>query len=145
MTGTLRPLALLGFLAAASLALPVFPASASEGSASESTRPFIVKIHADWCGTCTRLEPVWERLEAEYGGLARLVVLDVTDRAAHERSRELATRLGLSGFFDAHKSKTGTVAVLDGRSGRPVQVFKGELDFAAYESALRELGVERSS
>ena len=53
-------------------------------------------------------------------------MFDVTDRGAIERSRAEAQRLGLEAFFDAHKSKTGTVAVLNGATREPVSVMKGE-------------------
>lgn len=113
--------------------------------AGEATdRPYLVKVHADWCGTCTRLGPVWERLEAAYGKRAQLVVFDVTDRDAVARSREAAERLGLVEFFDDHKSRTGTVAVLGG-DRKPVAVFKGETDFDRYAVALgRALGDAKS-
>ena len=113
-------------------------AGAPQVSAQEdAARPFIVKIHADWCGTCTRLEPTWEALRSRYGDEVRFVVLDVTDREAVARSAALAESLGLTAFFDANKSKTGTVGVLDAR-GETVKVLKGELDPAAYVAALRE-------
>ncbi len=33
--------------------------------AADAAKPWVVKIHADWCPTCVRLMPTWERIEAE--------------------------------------------------------------------------------
>ena len=105
--------------------------------AEESGQPMVVAIHADWCGTCTRLEPTIDTVRSKVGGEAQVVVLDVTDRAAVERSRAKADELGISAFFDEYKSQTGTVGVLDA-SGKPIEVLKGETDPAKYLTALQE-------
>lgn len=107
-------------------------------AADDASRPFVVKIHADWCGTCTRLDPVIDALEERVGSGARIVVLDVTDREAIERSATEADRLRIRAFFEAHKSKTGTVGVLHGATRRPVRILRGEMDVAEYEAALVE-------
>ena len=98
---------------------------------AEADRPYVIKVHADWCGTCTRLNPVWSQLESRYGERAELVLLDVTDREAVARSRASAERLGIVDFFDAHKSKTGVIAVLDS-SRQPIVVWKGETALEKY-------------
>jgi thioredoxin-like negative regulator of GroEL len=100
-------------------------------------KPMIVKIHADWCGTCQKLNATMAELESQVGSQATLVVLDVTDREAVERSTAEADRLGIRSFFDQYKGSTGTVAVLTA-SGEPVSVMKGELDADKYVAALAE-------
>ena len=118
------------------LALVAAPAGA-QMSAAEDTRPFVVKVHASWCGTCTALEPTWERIQKEYGTRARLVVFDVSDKKAVAESRAAAEVLGLTAFFDKYKGSTGTIGVL--RADRkPVAVMKGELDLASYDKAIDE-------
>ena len=112
-------------------------ARAGEVSAArDAETPFLVKIHADWCGTCTRMEPTWEKIEAREGTQVRVVIFDVTDRASVARSREEADRLGLRAFFDEYRGRTGTAAVLHGATREPLEVWKGELDASVYESAL---------
>jgi thiol-disulfide isomerase/thioredoxin len=118
------------------LALSAARAEAPVAAGDDASQPFVVKIHADWCGTCQRLNPTWDELQSSLGGQARLVVFDVTDRAAVERSTEEADRLNLRSFFDAYKSKTGTVAVLHGVSREPVEVLKGETNAAVYVEAV---------
>lgn len=108
----------------------------SPGLSNETAQPLFVKVHADWCGTCTRLEPTWSALEEEFGGKATFVVLDVTDRAALTRAQAEADRLGIGAFFAAHKARTGTIGILDGRTGEPLAVMKGETEVARYREAL---------
>lgn len=123
--------ALLGLAAAAALSVLGFAAHAQEAG-----KPMIVKIHADWCGTCTRLNPTFEALREQVGSEALIVVLDVTDRRAVDRSRAKAEALGIVAFFDEYKGQTGTVGVLDA-SGKPVKVMKGVTDPARYVDALK--------
>ena len=102
----------------------------------DASKPFVVKIHADWCGTCQRLDSTFEALRKRTGDDARIVVLDVTDRESLVRATAEADRLRIRAFFDAYKSKTGTVGILDGVTREPVSVLKGETDVAKYEAAL---------
>jgi thiol-disulfide isomerase/thioredoxin len=112
------------------------PGGTGSAPRAESTARYLVKIHADWCAVCTRLVPLWTRLGEEYGDSVQLVLFDVTDREAVEQSAREAARLGLAQFFDSHKSKTGTIAVLDATTRAPVSVFKGEMDYAKYQAVL---------
>ncbi len=103
---------------------------------ADASRPFVVKVHADWCGTCTKLNPTWEGIQAKIGDNARFVVFDLTDKEAVQRSRAEAERLGLTPFLTRHKRSTGTIAVLDGASREPVIVLRGDTDVAKYEEAV---------
>jgi thiol-disulfide isomerase/thioredoxin len=120
------------FLTAAAVLL-LAGASAQAGEAA--AKPIIAKIHADWCGTCTQLNPTMVELEKRVGGEAIVVTLDVSDKDAVARSAAEADRLGIRKFFDSYKSKTGTVGIID-TSGKIVQIYKGELDVDKYVSAL---------
>jgi thiol-disulfide isomerase/thioredoxin len=115
------------------------PSSAESAPRAESTAPYLVKIHADWCGICTRLMPLWTRLGEEYGDSVQMVLFDVTDREAVDDSAREAARLGLGPFFDSHKAQTGTIAVLDGTTRESLAVFHGEMEFARYQTVLEKL------
>ena len=128
---------LMGAVLVAGLGVAI-TAVADEASDQAGPKPLVVKIHADWCGTCTRLEPTWQALRERYAGQANLVVLDVTDCGSVAEAGEHADRLGIRRFFDAYKSKTGVVAVIDGSSGEPVSVLKGETDARRYEAPIAE-------
>ncbi len=122
----------LGLAALATLVLAGAPAQAGDAG-----KPKIVKIHADWCGTCTRLNTTFEALQEQLGSEADIVVLDVTDRDAVEASRAKAEELGIVAFFDEYKGRTGTVGVFDA-SGSTIVVMKGEMDAQKYVEALKK-------
>ncbi len=126
-------------LLACLVSLPAGAEEAASASSGSSTAPLVVKIHADWCGTCVQLIPVWEELQAGYGDSVRFVVLDVTDRRAAIEAGIEAERLGINEFFDEHKGRTGTIAILDPATGKAVEIFKGETDAEVYESPLAAL------
>ena len=132
---------LLLSLAAALGGLALAGASAQAGEmkgemqAATPAKPVIAKIHADWCGTCTRLNPTMAELEKRVGDEATVVTLDVTNKDAVAKSEAEAQRLGVKKFFDSYKGKTGTVGVID-TNGKIVQIYKGETDVDKYVAAL---------
>ncbi len=136
----------VGLAALVAICFAVGPAGAGdpEKSMLANDKPMIVKIHADWCGTCTRLEATFDELEKQIGSEARIVVLDVTDKAAVVRSAAEADRLGIREFFDSYKSKTGSVGVIDA-CGNTVSVMRGELDASKYVAALSKAKGEDAS
>lgn len=121
--------------AIALLSMTAAPAAAV-GAEPDAASPFVVEIHADWCGTCVFLASTWARIERDLDDRARIVRFDVTDRARLERSRSEAQRLGLGDFFEAHKGSTGMIAVLDGTTREPLAIHKGEADFGIYREAV---------
>jgi hypothetical protein len=114
---------------------PAVPA-VSAGEASDPARPYVVKLHAQWCPYCLVTKDEWSRIEETYAGRVNLVVLDFTSDAAWERSRAEADRLALGGFFDEYAGATGMVVVLDGRTRGVVAEIAGNQPFDAYRSAI---------
>jgi thiol-disulfide isomerase/thioredoxin len=130
-----RALALVALLALCAAAVAAGAETEVPADADKS-RPFVVKVHADWCGTCTKLNPTWEEMQVKIGDDARFVIFDLTDKQAVLHSRAEAERLGLTPFLTRHKRSTGTIAVLDGASREPVIVLRGDTDVAKYEEAV---------
>lgn len=116
---------------------------AQAGEAAVEGKPYVVKIHADWCGTCTKLNPTFEALQQKYGDRANLVELDVTDKDTLASATAEAKRLGIQDFFDRYKGRTGTIGVLLA-DGETVRVLKGETDLTRYDEVI-ELAIERSA
>ena len=126
----------LGLALLCALSLPVAASAGAEPGEASAT-PRLVKVHADWCGTCTALEPTWKELVAELGQRVDPHVFDVTDRSSLRETRLQAESLGLGDFLDSYQGKTGTIALI-GPDGSWVRTFKGELDLAPYRAALEE-------
>jgi thiol-disulfide isomerase/thioredoxin len=128
----LRFAALLACLLLAGIAGIATTAHASE---TNSDKPTLVKIHANWCGACARTEGTWTQLKETYGDSANFVIFDVTDKEALQKSQAEAKRLGLTTILDEYKSSTGTIAVV-GANGETLGVFKGVSDAESYDEAI---------
>lgn len=103
-------------------------------------KPYVVKIHADWCWSCKALKSVWQRIETDLGDQAIIVTLDVSDRAAYMESQATAERLGIGEFFQEYRSRTGIVAILDCKMHEPVVIMSAERDFEKYREAVARAG-----
>lgn len=123
---------------------PAVPTISAVDAANPS-RPYVVKLHAQWCPICMLTKTVWSQIEVAYSGRANFVVFDFTNQATTDRSRAEAQRLGLEKFFDDNAGATGTIAVLDGRTKEEVASIHGIRGFDEYRSAIdaRMHGVTR--
>jgi thiol-disulfide isomerase/thioredoxin len=124
-----------GFILYARNAAPAVPAL-SAVDAARTAKPYVVKLHAQWCAVCMITKGVWTEIEKTYGNRVNLVVLDFTTDAKAEASKAEATRLGLTKFFDEYGGATGTIVVLDGRTKEVTASINGSRDFAEYRTAI---------
>jgi thiol-disulfide isomerase/thioredoxin len=108
----------------------------SSAEATNPTRPYVVKIHAQWCPVCMMTKGVWSQIESAYASRANLVVFDVTNQESTDASRSEARRLGLETVFDESGGWTGTILVLDGRTKDVVASIHGRRDFNEYRVAI---------
>lgn len=132
-------LALIALGLALALALAASASAAGDkakGCDRASSRPTIVKIHADWCGSCRATAAVWERIENEFGDEAQIVRFDVTDRIGHDAAKAEAAALGLDDFFQEYRRRTGVIAFLASGADSPTTILAGERDFEKYRAAL---------
>jgi thiol-disulfide isomerase/thioredoxin len=115
-------------------AAPVAPAiSASE--ASNPARPFVVKLHSQWCHLCLITTSVWSQIEQEYKGRVNFLVLDFTDDQTTDASKAAAERVGLGRVFEESGS-TGVVLVVDGRTKDVTASIAGSRDVTEYRAAI---------
>ena len=137
LAGVVLGLALAGVLAVlyvSNAAPAVAPVAADE--AARSGKPYVIKLHAQWCAVCLVTKDVWSEIEQRYANRVTLVVLDFTNDANREASQAEAKRLGLQEFFDEYGGATGTIAVLDGRTRKVLASIDGNRDFAEYRTAI---------
>ncbi len=121
---------------ACSLAALVAVTATAEGEAPEApAKPYLVKVHADWCTSCAMLALTWEKLVERHADDANIVVLDVTDQERKEEAAARAKELGIEEFYEANVARTGTVGILM-PDGSPVELFKGRLDHRDYTAAI---------
>ncbi len=132
--------ALLLSLAILQVLLLASGALADAKSRSCQTKPLVVKIHADWCGSCRATQQTWDKIVTDLADEATAVKFDVSDRDAHRASAADAKRLGISEFFQEFDRRTGVIAVLDCNTRKPLVVFGGERDFDKYRDAIRKAG-----
>jgi len=104
--------------------------------AAQTGKPYVVKLHAQWCPVCMITKDVWTQIEKAYAQRVNLVVLDFTTDANVEASRAEAARLGLTKFFDEYGGATGSIVVLDGRTKEVTASISGSRDFGEYRAAI---------
>ena len=74
---------------------------------------YVVKIHADWCGSCLALSPILKEVRKAVADRPVLFLeLDVTDPALTAQSRLLAAALDIEDHFKAN-NKTGRVLLIN--------------------------------
>ena len=109
------------------------PISAAE--ASQPTKPFVVKVHAQWCPVCMITTTVWSEIQQEYAGRVNFLVLDFTDDRTTDASRAEADRVGLGRVFE-ETGATGVVLVVDGRTREVTASVAGSRNLADYRAAI---------
>ncbi|HEY7672601.1 MAG TPA: thioredoxin family protein [Gammaproteobacteria bacterium] len=116
-------------------ATPSVPAI-SAAEAARTDRPWVVKLHAQWCPICRLTKGVWSRIEGTYADRVRLVVFDFTDDETTAASRAEAERLGLTELFEQSGFATGPIVVLDSSTKEVLAWISGSRDFAEYGAAI---------
>ncbi len=99
-------------------------------------KPVVVDIYASWCPGCKNIAPTLSQLRQQYGKKASFIVFDVTNAKTTKASMKKAEELGLSSFFNANKSKTSTVAIIDPATGKIIQQFQNNAEVSEYSSVL---------
>lgn len=80
-----------------------------------------VKFHADWCGSCKKLTPLFKDLENKFDGKNVLFVnLDFTNQTRKNRSLLLASGLNIGHIVEKNKG-TGFVLLIDGKDKKILQ------------------------
>jgi thiol-disulfide isomerase/thioredoxin len=111
------------------------PPAISAAEAADPGRPFVVKLHSQWCPLCLITTQAWSQIEKEYAGRVNFLVLDFTDDETTDASRAAAERVGLGRVFEESGS-TGVVLVVDGNTKNVTASIAGSRDVAEYRAAI---------
>jgi thiol-disulfide isomerase/thioredoxin len=80
-----------------------------------------VKFHADWCGSCKKISPLFKNLENKFDGKKVLFVnLDFTNQTKKNRSLLLASGLNIGHIVEKNKG-TGFVLLIDSKDKKILQ------------------------
>lgn len=99
-------------------------------------KPVVVDIYASWCPACKNIAPTLSQLKQKYAGKVHFVILDVTDGASTAKSEVMARDLGLSAFFAANKTQTGSLTIIDPSTGKILAQHRNNPNKSAYTAVL---------
>ena len=124
---------------AITFALALVPALAyTKMDQAEKPKVIAVKFHADWCGSCKVIAPMFANLANKYDGEPVLfVTLDLTNRTTTAQSEYLAAALGLSKVWSEYAPKTGYVLIVDTETRKVVDTLTKKLSLKQMAARLR--------
>ncbi len=99
-------------------------------------KPVVVDIYASWCPACQNIAPTVSQLKEQYAGKVHFVVLDVSDRASTAQSEAIAQELGLSAFFAANKTQTGSLTIVEPSTGKILSQHRNNANKSTYTRVL---------
>jgi thiol-disulfide isomerase/thioredoxin len=99
-------------------------------------KPVVVDVYATWCAACKNIAPTVAQLKQKYAGKVEFVVLDVSDKSSNTKVEAKAKELGLSEFFAANKTQTGSLTIVDPATGKILSQHRNNPDLATYVSVL---------
>ncbi|PZV25447.1 MAG: thioredoxin [Snowella sp.] len=105
-------------------------------SKSLQGKPVVIDVYASWCPACKNIAPTLSQLKQQYAGKVHFVVLDVSDKASTAKSEAKAKELGLSKFFEANKTQTGSLTIVDPKTGKILAQERNNPDKKVYSKVL---------
>ncbi len=102
-------------------------------------KPLVVRIHADWCPACRATQSTVDELRSAYVGKINFVQFVVTNAKTAAAAQALAQKLGLERFYQATKSATSTVAVIDPQNGKVYATLYNDGSLEDYREAVDDV------
>jgi len=116
---------------------------AKEKAAKKQYDLYVVKVHADWCTTCTKTEGAMAQLANEHSKSdVKFMTIDLTNDETAAKSYKIAKKYGVKDAVKNYRS-TGMVLILDGKTHKPLEVMTGVKSFADYNKAVEKHMPER--
>jgi len=89
----------------------------SRGASPEAPQMLVVKFHADWCGSCKAMGPVYEDMTNKFDKDSALFVkLDFTNASTSKQAEYNAAALGLNSAWEQYGNTTGFILLIDANS-----------------------------
>lgn len=102
----------------------------------EQPRLYVVKLHADWCGTCQAIKTQYEAAKKHFKGQpVKFMTFDVTNDETRKASLKKAEKLGIADTLKKTDSM-GRVLVIDAESGKVLNTLKGKKDADRYVTVI---------
>ncbi|WP_373540149.1 thioredoxin domain-containing protein [Chamaesiphon sp.] len=99
-------------------------------------KPVVVDIYASWCPACRNIAPTVSKIKQQYSNKITFVTLDVSDKASSTKAEATAKQLGLSKFFAANKTQTGSLTIIDPATGNILGQQRNNAELTAYSTVL---------
>jgi thiol-disulfide isomerase/thioredoxin len=99
-------------------------------------KPVVIDVYATWCAACKNIAPTVSQIKQQYGNKITFITLDVSTKASSAKAEATANQLGLSEFFAANKTKTGSLLIVDPATGNILTQQKNNPDLTAYSTVL---------
>ena len=105
---------------------------------SSSPKLIALKFHADWCGGCKAMGPVFTDLQNHFDGTPVLfVVLDFTNKTSKHHSKMMAAGLGLKEVMMENKG-TGFILLVDANTKKVVKKLSSSDSMKTMAMAIKE-------
>ncbi len=124
-----------------------FVVSAGRASAGEPAKSVVepqlpnviaIRVHADWCGACAKLDSVFPNIKKRSTELPVLfMTFDVTNDVTSRQAEYLAGVAGLDEIWQGLKKKVGSIVLIDTKSKRAVSTVAATDDLKSIEDAIR--------
>lgn len=92
----------------------------------------LVEITASDCHSCRRIHQIIQNLKPLYKDKMTFVTLDVSDPPDRKNAQDTARRFHSQEFVKRHQNRPGTVAILNGLNGEPLQVLQENTEETRY-------------
>ncbi len=142
MTKTMRnPKALILSLVIFTMCITAFQMVQSSEKAASVKGPEIiaVKFHADWCGYCKAMGPVFQELQAKFDQQPVLyVTFDQTREYNRIQSQFMAQVMGLAPAWEKHGGSTGFILLIDANTKQIVNKLTHDQNLKEMGAALQK-------